>query len=105
MPEGTNGEVKQLISMVQSHHGKLHEIEKTLGQTPDPKTLRHIEHVVAELPSTDDLKDCVRDRSERTALYKRVTWGILATVFGTIALATMSMVWQGIGKALHEVSK
>jgi len=105
MENVTEVEIRQLTSMVQAHHGKIHEIEKTLGQTPDPKTLRHIEHVVDELPSTDDLKDCVKDRSERTALYKRVTWGILATVFGTIALATMSMVWQGIGKALHEVSK
>ena len=105
MEDVTEVELRQIRGMVQTHHGKIHEIEKTLGQTPDPKTLRHIEHVVDELPSTDDLKDCVKDRIERTALYSRVTWGILATVFGTIALATMSMVWQGIGKALHDVSK
>jgi len=105
MDDVTDVEIRQLTSLVQTHHGKLNEIEKTLGQTPDPKTLRHIEHVVDELPSTDDLKDCVKDRSERTALYKRVTWGILATVFGTIALATMSLVWQGVGQALQEVAK
>jgi len=105
MTDVTDVEIKQIKNMVQTHHGKLHDIEKTLGQTPEPKTLRHIEHVVDELPSTDDLKDCVKDRSERAALYKRISWGILATVFGTIALATMSLIWQGIGKALAEVSK
>jgi hypothetical protein len=47
--------IAQLSSMAQSHHGKLAEFEKTLGQTPDPKTLRQMEHVIEELPHTDDL--------------------------------------------------
>jgi len=49
-----------LETMVQGHHGRLLSIDKTLGKTPDPKTLRHIEHVVQELPPTDDIKEVVK---------------------------------------------
>jgi len=91
---------QQLEGMVQTHHAKIHEIEKTLGQTPDPKTLRHMEHVVTELPPTDDLKDVVKARSERSMMFKRISWGVIGLVLGTIALATMSLVWQGIALAL-----
>jgi len=105
MEDVTEVEIRQLTSMVQSHHGKIHEIEKTLGQTPDPKTLRHIEHVVDELPSTDDLKDCVKDRSERSMMFKKISWGVIGLVLGTIALATMSLVWQGIALALQGGTK
>jgi len=93
--------IAQLSSMTQTHHGKIAEIEKTLGCTPDPKTLRHMEHVIEELPSTDDLKECVKARSERSAMFKRVAWGVMGTVFGTIALATMALVWQGIALAMQ----
>jgi len=91
----------QLTSMTQTHQGMLADIEKTLGQTPDPKTLRHMEHVIEELPSTDDLKECVKARGERSAMFKRVAWGVMGTVFGTIALATMALVWQGIALAMQ----
>jgi len=87
--------------MTQKHHVKIAEIEKTLGRTPDPKTLRHMEHVIEELPHTDDIKDCVKARSERSTMFKRVAWGVMGTVFGTIALATMALVWQGITLALQ----
>jgi len=95
----------QLTSMAQTHHGKIAEIEKTLSKTPDPKTLRHIEHVIEELPHTDDLKECVKARSERSAMFKRVAWGVMGTVFGTIALATMALVWQGIALAMQGGAK
>ena len=94
-------EIEQMKSMVQSHHGKIHEIEKTLGKTPDPKTLRHIEHVVEEMPSTDDLKEVVKARSERSAMFKRVTWGVMATVAGVMALAVLAMIKEGIAMALR----
>jgi len=92
--------LEQVSSMTQTHHAKIHEIEKTLGQTPDPATLRHMEHVVTELPPTDDLKDVVKVRSERSMMFKRISWGVIGLVLGTIALATMSLVWQGIALAL-----
>jgi len=102
MPDNvTDVEIKQMKSMVQTHHGKLNDIEKTLGQTPDPKTLRHIEHVVEELPPTDDLKDVVKARSERSAMFKRVTWGVMATVAGVMALAVLAMIKEGIAMALR----
>jgi len=93
--------IAQLESMTQTHHGKINAIEKTLGKTPDPATLRHIEHVIEELPHTDDLKECVKARSERSAMFKRIAWGVMGTVFGTIALATMALVWQGIALAIQ----
>jgi len=93
--------IAQLESMTQTHHGKINDIEKTLGKTPDPATLRHIEHVIEELPHTDDLKECVKARSERSAMFKRIAWGVMGTVFGTIALATMALVWQGIALAIQ----
>jgi len=93
--------IAQLESMTQMHHGKINAIEKTLGKTPDPATLRHIEHVIEELPHTDDLKECVKSRSERNTMFKRVAWGVMGTVFGTIALATLALIWQGIALALH----
>ena len=105
MTDVSDVEIKQLTSMVRTHHQKIHEIEKALDQAPSPETLRKIEHVIKELPSTDELKDCVKDRSERSAMYKKISWGILATVFGTVALATMSLIWQGIGRAIAEVAK
>jgi len=46
--------LEQVSNMVQTHHAKINNIEKTLGQTPDPATLRHMEHVIKELPDTDD---------------------------------------------------
>jgi len=92
--------IAQLTSMVQTHHGKLNEIGKTLSATPDPETLRNIEHVFKELPPTDALKEVVKARGERSAMFKRVAWGVMGTVFGTIALATMALVWQGIGMAI-----
>lgn len=95
----------QLTSMVQTHHGKIGDMQKVLASTPDPETLRHIEHVIKELPHTDDLKDCVKARSERAAMFKRVTWGVLGTVLATLALATMSLVWQGIALALQGGTK
>ena len=91
--------------MTQTHHAKINEIEKTLGQTPDPATLRHMEHVVKELPPTDDLKDVVKARSERSMMFKRISWGIIGLALGTIALATMSLVWQGIALALKGAVK
>jgi len=91
--------------MTQTHHIKIAEMEKTLGKTPDPKTLRHMEHVIEELPSTDDLKECVKARSERSAMFKRVAWGVMGTVFGTITLATMALVWQGIALAMQGGAK
>jgi len=93
--------IAQIESMTQTHHGKIAEIEKTLGRTPDPKTLRHIEHVIEELPHTDDLKECVKARSERSAMFKRVAWGIMGTVLGTITLAILALVWQGIALAMQ----
>jgi len=92
--------LEQVSNMTQTHHAKIHEIEKTLGQTPDPSTLRHMEHVVTELPPTDALKDVVKARSERSMMFKRISWGVIGLVLGTIALATMSLVWQGIALAL-----
>jgi len=97
--------IVQLESMTQTHHRKLNEIERTLGRTPDPKALRHMEHVIEELPHTDDLKECVKARSERSAMFKRVAWGVMGTVFGTIALATMALVWQGIALAMQGGAK
>ena len=61
----------QLESMVQTHHTKIHGFERTFGQTPDPATLRHMEHVLKELPDTDDLKEVVKVQSERSAMSKR----------------------------------
>jgi len=97
----TDVEIKQMKSMVQTHHGKLHDIEKTLGQTPDPATLRAMEHTYKELPSTDDLKDVVKARSERSAMFKRVTWGVMATVAGVMALSVLAMIKEGIAMALR----
>jgi len=93
--------IAQLSSMTQTHHKKIAEIEKTLGKTPDPKTLRHMEHVITELPSTDDLKECVKSRSDRSAMFKRVAWGIMGTVFGTMTLTVLALVWQGIALAVQ----
>jgi len=92
--------IAQLTSMVQTDHGKINEITKILASTPDPETLRNMEHVIKELPSTDDLKDCVKARTARSAMFKKVAWGVMGTVFGTLALAVMAMVWQGIHIAL-----
>ena len=97
--------LEQVSSMTQAHHAKINEIEKTLGHTPDPATLRHMEHVVKELPPTDDLKDVVKARSERSMMFKRISWGVIGLVLGTIALATMSLVWQGIALALQGGAK
>jgi len=100
MPD-TEVKLQQLTSMVQNHHGKIGDIEKTLGQTPDPATLRHMEHVYKELPPTDALKEVVKARSERSAMFKRVTWGVLATVAGVMALTVLAMVKEGIALALR----
>ena len=95
----------QLESMVQTHHTKIHGFEKTFGQTPDPATLRHMEHVIKELPPTDDIKDVVKVHTERSAMFKRITWGLFATVAGTLALTTMSLIWQGIALAINGGNK
>lgn len=97
--------IAQLESMVQTHHGKINEMGKTLAATPDPVTLRSIEHAFKELPSTDDLKEVVKARGERSAMFKRVGWGIMATVFGTIALFVMSLIWQGMALAIQGAGK
>ena len=102
MPDNvTDVEIEQMKSMVQTHHGKLNDIEKTLGKTPDPETLRAMEHTYKELPSTDDLKEVVKARSERSAMFKRVTWGVMATVAGVIALSVLAMIKEGIAMALR----
>ena len=88
--------VNQLALTTQKIQTRLEDIEKTLGQTPDPATLRHIEHVIKELPNTDSLKDVVKARGERAMMFKRITWVVLSSVLGTLALATLSIIWQGI---------
>jgi len=97
--------IAQLESMVQTHHGKINVIEKTLAQTPDPKTLRDMEHKYRETPDADALKEVVKARGERSAMFKRVGWGIMATVFGTIALFVMSLIWQGMALAIQGAGK
>jgi len=97
---GEDVQFRQLSGMVQRHHERLGDVEKTLSHTPDPETLRAVEHVFKELPSTDDLKDCVKARGRRAAMFKRVAWGVTATVCGTLALALMSLIWQGITLSL-----
>jgi len=95
-----DSQFRQLSGMVQRHHEILGEVKTTLSHTPDPETLRDMEHVFKELPSTDDLKDCVKARGQRAAMFKRIAWGVTATVCGTLALALMSLIWQGITLSL-----
>jgi len=97
--------LEQLVTLVQQHHGRIYKIEGTLAQTPDPQTLRDIEHVYKELPATDALKECVKARSERAAAFKRISLGAIGAVAVTITLATLTLVWQGIALALHAGGK
>jgi len=63
----------QLSSMAQTHHGKIAEIEKTLGQTPDPRTLREMEHTFRELsPHTDDIKEAAKHYGEMVDSVKQI---------------------------------
>jgi len=63
----------QLESMTQTHHRKLNEIERTLGKTPDPKTLRDMEHTFKELsPHTDEIKEAAKHYGEMVATVKQI---------------------------------
>jgi len=95
--------INELKDKTDKHNIRLDHIEHTLAQTPDPETLRHVEHVIDELPPTDDLKDCVKARNDRSAAYKKVFWAVAAVVFGTLATAFMSIIWNGIAHAIKAV--
>jgi len=65
--------IVQLESMTQTHHGKINEIERTLGRTPDPKTLREMEHTFRELsPHTDNIKEAAKHYCEVVASLKQI---------------------------------
>jgi len=98
-------EVEQLKSMVQSHHGKIYEIEKILGKTPDPATLRGMEHVYKELPHTDDLKGVVDAHKGRTAIFRRVTMSVVGGVALVAMFAILGAIWQGIQISILGASK
>jgi len=104
MSDSTDIVIEQLKDITKKHHTQLDSIEKTLNSTPDPATLRHIEHVVKELPATDALKDVVKARRDRTDMFKRIIWGALGTVISVLLLATLSVIWQGIALAIKSAA-
>jgi len=65
--------IGQLESMTQTHHRKINNIESTLSQTPDPKTLRDMEHTFKELsPHTDEIKEAAKHYSEMVSTVKQI---------------------------------
>jgi len=96
--------INELKDKIDNHDARLGDIEHTLAQTPDPETLRHAEHIINELPHTDDLKDCVKARNDRNAAYKKIFWTVIGTVFGTLAVALMSIIWNGIAHTIKAVN-
>jgi len=65
--------IVQLESMTQTHHCKIAKIEKTLGQTPDSKTLREMEHTFRELsPHTDEIKEAAKHYGEIVESVKQI---------------------------------
>jgi len=65
--------IAQLESMTQTHHSKLNAIERTLGRTPDPKTLRNMEHTFKELsPHTDEIKEAAKHYGAMVSTVKQI---------------------------------
>jgi len=65
--------IGQLESMTQTHHRKINNIESTLSQTPDPKTLRDMEHTFKELsPHTDEIKEAAKHYGEMVSTVKQI---------------------------------
>ena len=65
--------IGQLTSMCQTHHSKINEIERTLGKTPDPRTLRDMEHTHRELsPHTDNIKEAAKHYGETVESLKQI---------------------------------
>jgi len=93
-------EFDSLAGMVQDHHKRIRDIEKTLEHTPDPKTLREIEHTHKELPPTDDIKGCIKDHIDRKANIRRWIWGIIAVVSSFVVIAAIRLFWEGVGRAI-----
>jgi len=63
----------QLESITQTHHKKINDIEMTLGKTPDPKTLRDMEHTFKELsPHSDEIKEAAKHYGEMVSTVKQI---------------------------------
>jgi len=93
---------EQTEKLVNEQREQISRIEKTLAQTPDPKTLRNIEHIIDELPPTDDIKECINHHKDSRRSVRNWTWGVLGVVGAFIAIAMIRVLWSGLGQALAQ---
>lgn len=105
MEEPTAEELRQTIGSVQDHHHRLRVIDQTLSSTPDPETLRGMEHTVKELPHTDDIKDTVKSHMESKSNWTKFKWVVFGLVAATIVLALSRLLWIGIAIAMQGVTQ
>jgi len=95
-----NIKLDQISNDLKSHDRKINELERWQHEAPRPEKLRHIEHIVDELPITDDLKECVKIKDARSGFFKRISTGVVIFVIGTLAIAALGFIMQGLSIAM-----